>query len=121
MKKTEWQNQMCLEGKVTDGHAKEIFSIVDNLLKEQAEENSRKLQRVYQEGKQDGENNTVADIKTIRNNVIDEVVAIMKSKEEWCLQPNGYAAENQEEEIYLQGFEDMRAYKLIKILSLKKK
>ena len=47
----------------------------------------------------------------------EEIIEKLKLPEEWCLQHYGYATKEQEEEIYKQGMEDMRAYKIIRFLT----
>ncbi len=53
----------------------------------------------------------------IRKEVLEEVLDMLKQGEGWCVQHYGYATDKQEDEIYLQGFKDMQAFKIIKLLS----
>ena len=52
----EWKQQLCLEGKVTEKHAEEIFKIIEDLLEEQRKElTNRKLyQQAWGEGYEQG-------------------------------------------------------------------
>lgn len=54
---------------------------------------------------------------SIRKDVVNECLEILKGVESYCIQPTGYCSEEQEKEIYLTGFDDMRAFKIIKLLN----
>lgn len=50
--------------------------------------------------------------------VIERMKKMLQEPEEWYLQHHGYATNEQEEEIYKEGMEAMRIYKIIKLLGL---
>ena len=54
---------------------------------------------------------------SIRKEVYAEMLEFLKEPEEYCLQHYGYATDKQEDEIYTQGMQDFKAYKIIKLLN----
>lgn len=49
--------------------------------------------------------------------VLNEILEFLKEPEEYCLQHYGYATDKQEDEIYTQGMQDFKAFKIIKLLN----
>jgi hypothetical protein len=60
------------------------------------------------------------EIRKAEEKTLKEVFEKIRSVESYCIQPSGYCNEEQEKEIYLNGFDDMRAYKIINVIGYAK-